>query len=283
GRLAPRVAGRRHSRDSRSESPTNRVAIMSLHNCRVVLVGTRIAANLGAVARVMRNLGMEDLALVAPEAEVNDPRRRLLATRAEDILDRARVVPDLGAAVADCVLVVGTSARTGGLFRRQSVGTPEEILPRLLLPPLTQGPVALVFGPEPSGLSNDEVARCHCLIHIPTAEGHPALNLAQAVAICLYELRRAWLARTAAPPPATPPATFAAQEQMFEQLRAALEEIHFLYGPKAEALMHALRHLIGRAGPTEMEVKLLLGLARQIRWFAAHGREEAPPESPSQR
>jgi tRNA/rRNA methyltransferase len=257
-----------------------RVAIMSLHNCRVVLVGTRIAANLGAVARVMRNLGLEDLALVAPEAELNDPRGRLLATHAEDILDRARVVPDLGAAVGDCVLVVGTSARIGGLFRRQRVGTPEEILPRLL-PPLAQGPVALVFGPEPSGLSNDEVARCHYLIHIPTAEGHRALNLAQAVGICLYELRRAWLARTEAPPPAPLPAAFAAQEQMFERLRAALEEIHFLYGPKAEALMHALRHLIGRAGPTEMEVKLLLGLARQIRWFAAHGHEKTPPESTS--
>jgi tRNA/rRNA methyltransferase len=236
----------------------------------VVLVRPQTAANLGAVARVMRNLGLSDLALVAPEAEVDDPRGRLLATHSEDILERARVVPDLDAAVGDCLLVVGTSARTGGLFRRQSAGPPEEILPRLL-PALAAGPAALVFGPESCGLSNDEVTRCHHLVHIPTDEAHPALNLAQAVAICLYELRRAWLAQARPTPPPERPAEFAAQEQMFARLRTALEEIHFLYGPKADSLMHALRHLLGRAQPTEMEVKLLLGLARQIRWYVAQG------------
>ena len=242
----------------------------SLSRARVVLVRPKVAANLGAVARVMRNLGLSDLVLVAPEAEVDDPRGRLLATHSADILDRARVVPDFDAGVSDCLLVAGTSARTGGLFRRQTVGPPEEIVPRLL-PALAAGPVALVFGPESSGLSNEEVARCHFLIHIPTDAAHPALNLAQAVAICLYELRRAWL--TQSQPPAAPAeaADFATQEHMFMRLRVALEEIHFLYGPKADALMHALRHLLARAQPIAMEVKLLLGLARQIRWYVAHG------------
>ena len=179
-------------------------------------------------------------------------------------------VPDLDAAVADCVLVAGTSARTGGLFRDQTVGRPDEVLPRLAAA-LGQGPVALVFGPEPSGLTNEEVSRCHHLIHIPTDEVYPALNLAQAVAICLYALRRAWLDR-AAHPPAEEAAPFAEQEAMFARLRAALEEIHFLYGPKADALMHALRHLVGRAVLTPMEVDVLNGLARQIRWFVAQHR-----------
>jgi tRNA/rRNA methyltransferase len=228
----------------------------------------------------MRNLGFSDLVLVAPEAEVEDPRGRLLATHSEDILDRARIVPDLDAAVGDCLLVVGTSTRTGGLFRRQTVGPPEVILPRLL-PTLAVGPAALLFGPESCGLSNEEVTRCHYLIHIPTDEAHPALNLAQAVVICLYELRRAWLAQAEPAPPPERPADFAAQEQMFAHLRPALEEIHFLYGTKADALMHALRHLLGRAQPTEMEVKLLLGLARQIRWFVAHGRTAADEEGKS--
>jgi tRNA/rRNA methyltransferase len=249
---------------------------VALSRARVVLVRPQTAANIGAAARVMRNFGLSELVLVAPEAEVADPRGRLLATHAEDILDRARVVPDLDAAAGDCLLVVGTSARGGGLFRRQSVGPPEEIMPRLL-PALAAGPVALVFGPESCGLSNAEVTRCHYLIHIPTDAAHPALNLAQAVAICLYELRRAWLAQTPPPPPERP-ADFAAQEQMFVRLRTALEEIHFLYGPKANSLMHALRHLLGRAQPTEMEVKLLLGLARQIRWFVVHGAAAADGE-----
>jgi tRNA/rRNA methyltransferase len=243
---------------------------MGLEQCRVVLIRPHIAANLGATARAMRNMGLADLVLVAPECDPLDPRARQLSTHGEAILHQARVVADFGAAVADCVLVAGTSARTGGLFRRQSLGTPDKIMPALI-DALTPGPVALVFGPEPSGLTNDEVTRCHFLIHIPADPTYPALNLAQAVAICLYELRRAWLKRTALTA-TEPAASFAAQEQMLERLRVALEEIHFLYGPKADALMHALRHLLGRAGLTPMEVDVLNGLARQIRWFAAHRR-----------
>jgi tRNA/rRNA methyltransferase len=235
-------------------------------NCRVVLVGTQVAANLGATARVMRNMGLSDLVLVGPVADPADRNARQLSTHGEELLDRCRVVAGLGEAVADCVLVAGTSARTGGLFRRQSVGAPDEIMPRLV-DFMAVGPVALVFGPEPTGLSNAEVTRCHHLIHIPTDPTYPALNLAQAVAVCLYELRRAWL-RSAAVPRTEPVAPFADQERMFRRLREALEQVHFLYGDKADALMHTVRHLIGRAGPTPMEVEMLFGLARQLRWVA---------------
>jgi len=253
---------------------------MTLLSCRVVLVRPKIAANLGATARAMRNLGLAELVLVAPEADPGDPQARRLSTHGEEILTRARRVAEFGEAVADCVFVAGTSARVGGPVRRQSVGTPEEVMPHLVAA-LSAGPAALVFGPEPSGLSNAEVARCHSLIHIPADPTYPALNLAQAVAICLYELRRTWLQST---PPAAPVpniAPFAVQERMFHSLRTALEEIHFLYGPKADALMHALRHLIGRAGPTAMEVDVLFGLARQLRWFARQkGRSGEEPDAP---
>jgi tRNA/rRNA methyltransferase len=242
-------------------------------NCRVVLVRTQVAANLGAAARVMRNMGLSDLVLVDPVADPADHNARQLSTHGEEILDRCRVVRELGEAVADCALVAGTSARTGGLFRRQSVGTPEEIMPRLA-EVMASAPVALVFGPEPTGLENVEVTRCHYLVHIPTDPTYPALNLAQAVAICLYELRRAWGRHSLAGASGLggSPAPFADQERMFDRLRDALERIHFLYGDKADSLMHGLRHLLGRAGPTPMEVELLLGLARQVRWFAdRHG------------
>ena len=239
-----------------------------MDNCRVVLARPRIAANIGATARVMRNFGLSQLVLVAPEADVADPRGRLLATHSEDILDSARIVPELGDAVADCLVVAGTSARTGGLFRRQSVGPPEDILPHLV-DVLPTGPAALVFGPEPSGLTDAEVTRCHYLIHIPTDPVYPALNLAQAVAICLYELWRVRSEPRTPVPEETQWAPFAMQEQMFDRLREALEAIHFLYGDKAGPLMHGLRHLLGRARLTEMEVKLLLGLARQMQWVAS--------------
>src|SRR5690242_9431320 len=136
-------------------------------NCRVVLVSPQIAANVGAAARVMRNMGLSDLVLVAPAADPTDERARLLATHGEDVLERCRIVADLGEALADCVLVAATSARVGGLMRRQFVGPPEEIAPRLV-EAMQAGPVALVFGPESSGLNNTEVTRCHYLIHVPT-------------------------------------------------------------------------------------------------------------------
>jgi tRNA/rRNA methyltransferase len=239
-------------------------------NCRVVMVRPQFAANIGAVARVMRNMGLADLVLVAPQGDPTDHQARQLATHGEEVLTRCRIVAELGEAVADCVLVAGTSARVGGLMRRQFVGPPEEIAPRLV-EAMQNGPVALVFGPETNGLTNDEVTRCHYLIHIPTDPTYAALNLAQAVAICTYEVRRQWLQQANSPtllPSSETPAPFAEQERAYEHLRQALEDVHFLWNEKADALMHMLRHLIGRAGPTPMEVDVLHGLARQLRWFA---------------
>jgi len=243
---------------------------MSLDHCRVVLVRTHYPGNLGATARIMRNFGLHDLVLVNPVAELHDRNARQMSTHGEDILDAARVVSSLTEAIADCVLVIGTSGPQGGPFRRQSVGPPDEILAHAIAPLRGGYPVALVFGPEPTGLSNDEVTLCHHLIHIPAADKYDSLNLAQAVAICLYELQRQCLRVTERSEAAEPLATFAQQDVMFAQLRQALEEIHFLYGDKAEALMHGVRHLLGKARPTEMEVKVLLGLARQIRWYVAN-------------
>src|SRR5581483_10439431 len=184
-------------------------------NCRVVLVRPQFAANIGAAARVMRNMGLSDMVLVAPEANPTDPDARRMSTHGEEVLERCRIVADFDTAVADCVLVVATSARVGGLTRRQFVGPPDEIVP-CLIHSMASGPVALVFGPESSGLSNAEVSRCHYLIHVPTDPQYPILNLAQAVAICTYEVRRHWLRRTNAPtllPPTEAPAPFADQER----------------------------------------------------------------------
>jgi tRNA/rRNA methyltransferase len=244
---------------------------MSLHNCRVVLIRTKIAANIGAVARVMRNMGLRQLVLVSPEASPDDREARRLSTHGENILQRAQIVPDLGDAVADCIWVAATSARTGNLIR-SAHGFPDEIIPHLATA-LDAGPVAIVFGPEPGGLTDEEIARCHYLIRIPTDPQYAALNLAQAAAICLYELRRHWLKRNGPSKAPEPVAPFAEQERMFVQLRAALSEIHYLYGPNADSIMHALRHMLGRSGLTSMEVNLLFGLARQIRWLAGGGSD----------
>jgi len=244
-----------------------------------VLVRPEIAANVGATARVMCNLGASELVLVAPVADhLGEQAQQLATAHAGHLLQEARVVPDLATALADCVVVAGTSARTGGMYRRQTVAPPEAVAP-LLVEAMASGPVALVFGPEPHGLSNEEVVQCLHLIHVPTEEACPALNLAQAVAICLYELRVAWLKRQGEE--AGPElATFAEQERMLAALEDGLQQIGYLRGPGGPALWHAVRHLLTRARPSPVEVRLLFGLARQLQWLVRQGGVtpgEAPP------
>src|SRR5207244_612721 len=125
-----------------------------------------IAANIGATARAMRNFGLRDLVLVAPLADPSSEDARRLSTHGESILDACRIVADLGEAVGDCVFVAATSAKTGGLYRNDALDTPEQVMPRLVANQKS-GPVALIFGPEPSGLTNEEISRCHALIRLP--------------------------------------------------------------------------------------------------------------------
>jgi tRNA/rRNA methyltransferase len=249
---------------------------MSLSRCRIVLVRPHYAGNLGATARVMRNFGLTDLVLVAPYCFPADLEARRMARGGLDVLDSARTVPELGDALADCVYSFATSSLTAGLIRAGTIGTAAERMPELLAA-AEAGPVAVVFGPEPHGLSNEEIGRCNGLVHIPVDPECSSLNLAQAVAICCYELRKAWskavndargesevLVRSVAP--------FADQERMYEHLREALTAVGYLFGDKADSLMHGIRHLIGRAQPTHQEVKILHGLARQMLWAAGQIR-----------
>lgn len=253
---------------------------MSLANVRVVLVRTHYAGNLGSVARVMRNFGLTDLVLVAPYATPNDLEARRLATHGLPVLDAARTVPDLGAALADCTLTLATSSLTAGVARRGMIGTPTELMPQLLAA-AADGPVGLVFGPEPHGLSNEEIGRCHGLVHVPVDPAFPSLNLAQAVTICCYEL---WKARSTAITAANPTdthevkvATHAEQERMFEHLREAFAAVGYLFGSRADGLMHAVRQFLGRANPTPQEVKLMHGLARQLLHVAGKNPHRGEP------
>jgi len=223
----------------------------------------------------MRNFGLHDLVLVEPIASIHASEARRMSTHGEGILDTARIVSTLDEALVDCHVVLATSSNIDGLYRRQAYGRPDEMLPRLVQV-LPMGPAALVFGPEPSGLSNEEVARCHGLIRILVDPVYSALNLAQAVAICLAEVRRQWLlAQDTANHPTQKIAPFAEQERMFEHLREALTAVHFLFGDKAEPLMHAVRQLIARANPSPNEVRILHGLARQL-LFVANESQQPP-------
>lgn len=239
-----------------------------LKNVRVVLVRPHYAGNIGAVARLMSNFGLHDLVLVDPIASIVEHDARRLATHGIDILESCRIVADLKDAITDCVATLASGGLIDGVQRKSVVGTPREILPGLL-ESMSSGPVALVFGPEPHGLTTAEVSLCHGMIHIPTSRENSSLNLSQAVGICLHELFQltynVQLSRAE-----RDLAAHGDLERMFVHLREAFEAIHYVYGTKGDPLMHAFRHVISRARPTNQEVRMLHGLARQLLYLASH-------------
>jgi tRNA/rRNA methyltransferase len=249
-----------------------------LAGVRVVLVRPHYAGNVGSVARLMANFDLRDFVLVDPVASLTDPDARRLATNGVAVLDAARVVPDLRTALADCVYTLATGGLAEGVARQSVAGTPRDKLPALI-DSLASGPVALVFGPEPHGLTTVEVGLCHGMIHIPTGDEFPSLNLAQAAAICLYELFTLMGDNEVSPDPPDR-APFADLDRMFGHLKAAFEAVHYVYGTKGDPLMHAFRHLVSRARPTRQEVRMLHGLARQLLWLAGNQKDASRSDQP---
>jgi tRNA/rRNA methyltransferase len=227
---------------------------------RLVLVRPRNPENLGAVARAMKNLGLDDWAIAALGTHDFDTARRV-AVHAEELLDRPRVVGTLDEAVADCVWVVGTSSRRVRGKRRLS---PQEVACEALAR-AAEGRTAIVFGDERSGLTSAEVDRCHDLSAIPTEGGQPSMNLAQAVVVYAWELRRALLEASGAGRPSRAPegATDAELSRVEEALRAALRGAGFLAGPER----HAVRDLaaaLRRARLSRREAQLWLAALRTL-------------------
>jgi TrmH family RNA methyltransferase len=223
----------------------------------VVLVRPSRAANVAASCRAMKNMGLGTLWMVGVEPGFVAGPARDLAYGAWDVLDAARIAPDLRTATAEAALVVGTSGRA----------VPEAWAPRALAERAAAqaagGRLALVFGPEATGLRSDELDLCHARVHVPTDPAHPSLNLSQAVLILAYELR------LAAAPPVTPPAPRASAgelERALDELREGLLAIGYLNPENPGAILAELRRLLARAAPTPREVGLLRGLARQVRW-----------------
>jgi len=244
------------------------------HPPRVVLVRPAFGGNIGAAARVMANFALSDLVLVAPRVALSDRTARAMSTKGEPILDAARVVESPAEAVADCVFVAGTTARAEGLYRGQASTEPGAVLAELIARG-AHGPTALMFGPEDHGLTNDEIALCTRFLTLPAHEDYPVLNLAQAVAIVCSD----WFRASQAPPAIAPnpPANVAHTERMFTMLQDALTRVGFLFGPDPRHLMFALRNVVHRAGATSGETDILIGLARQIRWYVDHHPDRIDP------
>lgn len=239
---------------------------------RIVLVEPSHPGNVGAVARAMKNMGLRRLCLVNPRDFPSEVATRR-ASGATDILASATQVATFADAVADCVLVMGASARDRRL-PWPMVSPPECAEKADQAREL--GPVAIVFGREDSGLTNDELQRCHYHMHIPADPAYSSLNLAMAVQVMAYELRKCYLAseRTGAQwrLPKTPeddgwdaaPASVAEVDGFIDHLEKMLIAIEFHDPDRPRQLMPRLRRLFQRARLDRMELNILRGILKDI-------------------
>lgn len=240
-----------------------------LDNVRVVLVNTSHPGNIGGAARAMKNMGLTRLVLVEPR-RFPDQNAGARAAGADDVLAGAVVVDTLEEAIADCVLVLGTSARDRRI--PWPVVDPREAAHKVLdqLAELPDAQVALVFGREDAGLTSDELQRCQFHVHIPSNPDFSSLNLAAAVQVVAYELRMLALQRQSLPTSIQKvetsstanemPTTADDMEQYFAHLERVLVEIGFLDPHQPRHLMPRLRRLYGRIRVNRMEMNILRGI-----------------------
>jgi|SRR5208282_313705 TrmH family RNA methyltransferase len=235
-----------------------------LDNLRVVLVATRNPLNIGAAARAMSNFGVRRLRVVNPyEAAFREAKS---AVGAAGLLAKAEQYASVAEAVADCRLVVGTTAagrrELQHRLRRLEEGA------RAIKQQLKVGPVALLFGSERVGLSNRELSHCHWVMRIPTREEHGSMNLGQAVAVCLYELvrgRKTAAARTALGNKEKKSARSREVERLTQMLLEVLRSSGYVK-PRAVAAEEKLRRLVRRLELSADDAPVLLGMLRQIAW-----------------
>jgi TrmH family RNA methyltransferase len=228
-------------------------------NLRVVLVATRNPLNLGAAARAMSNFGFAHLRVVNPyEPAFREARSAVGATA---LLANAQEYKSVAEAVADCALVVGTTA-----VRHRELQHPLRRLEygaRLIRKQVISGRVALLFGSEKVGLSNQDLSHCHWLMRIPTREEHISMNLGQAVAVCLYELVRDARAQLPAEKPLR--ATAGEAERITAVLLDALRASGYV-SPGGAAIEEKLRRLVLRLNLNSPDAEVLLGMLRQMLW-----------------
>jgi TrmH family RNA methyltransferase len=238
--------------------------MMDLDNLRVVLVAARNPLNIGAAARAMSNFGILKLRVVNPYEVAFQQARS--AVGASGLLAKAEEFQTVAEAVADCTLVVGTTV--AGKRELQHPLLRLEQGARAIKRQLKTGSVALLFGSERFGLSNEEMSHCHWVMRIPTREEHGSMNLGQAVAVCLYELirgRKPAPGKTAPKQQEMPPAKSADMERLTQVLLEVLRDCGYIK-PRSVAAEEKLRRLIRRMKLNRNDAVVLLGMLRQIAW-----------------
>ncbi|WP_342649652.1 tRNA (cytosine(32)/uridine(32)-2'-O)-methyltransferase TrmJ [Pseudomonas sp. REB1044] len=255
-----------------------------LQNIRVVLVNTSHPGNIGGAARAMKNMGLSRLVLVQPKVFPSD-EAAARASGADDVLASTQVVDSLEEALTGCTLVMGTSARERSI--PWPLIDPRECGAKAVAHAAGGEEIALVFGREHAGLTNDELQRCHFHVHIASNPDFSSLNLAAAVQVLSYEVRMAWLAAQQAPsavavleagsPPSDDLATMDEMERFYEHLEKTLVDIGFLDPAKPKHLMPRLRRLYGRSSVNRSEMSILRGILTETQKVVrgdAHKRKD---------
>lgn len=248
---------------------------MKLSSIRIILVATSHPGNIGSTARAMKTMGLNSLYLVKPKS-FPDYKAKEMAAGADDLLESAVIAETLDEALIGCQLILGTSARPRGL---SLPGLVPASCADLVSQQLENTQIAIVFGREHAGLTNEELLKCHYHIHIPSNPEYGSLNLAQAVQIIAYELRMKLLAPKAEV--ALRQDEYAAAddiEKFYEHLREVFIEIQFLKASNPRRLMQRMRRLFNRVNLEKMEVNLLRGMLSQVQksleWANKRGQSE---------
>lgn len=245
-----------------------------LSRIRIVLCRPSHPGNIGAAARAMKTMGLSRLCLVLPK-QFPDPEADTRATGAVDLLQQAEIYPSLKEALAGAVFVVGLSARRRDLG--PEIGEPREMVARLLAA-AAEGEVALVFGNETMGLSNEEIQLCHAAVSIPTNPDFSSLNLGSAVQVLCYEVRMAAFADrppvsdTLATPFVSPTATHSEVEGFYEHLESVMTTTGFFNPEHPGRLIPKLRRLFGRIRLERDEVNILRGVLAATQNPTGHGK-----------
>lgn len=235
-----------------------------LENVKIVLVNTTHPGNIGATARAMKTMGMERLVLVSPK-RFPSAECSARAAGADDILAGVQVYSTLEDAVADCVLVFGTSARSRSIAWPEV--SPETAAGQIIARADSGSCMAVVFGCESSGLSNEQLEICHAMIRIPTNEDFSSLNIASAVQIICYEISKQYLAReehVTNHNNTDSPVTAEQMEHLYEHLRQSLIDIGYLDPAKPRRLMRRIKRLFNRARPDSNEYNILRGILTAV-------------------
>ncbi|WP_323941054.1 tRNA (cytosine(32)/uridine(32)-2'-O)-methyltransferase TrmJ [Aeromonas hydrophila] len=233
-----------------------------LDQIRIVLVNTSHTGNMGSAARAMKTMGLSQMVLVDPQAQPDD-NAYALAAGASDLLANARIVSTLDEAIADCGLVIGTSARSRTLS--WPMLDPREAGEKLVTEGM-QHPVALVFGRERTGLTNDELQKCHYHVAIPANPEYSSLNLAMAVQTLCYEVRMHWLQQEQVCE-SDMAVDYPSAEQLegfYQHLEQTLLKTGFIADDHPGQVMSKLRRLFNRARPEAVELNILRGILTSV-------------------